>query len=406
MRTGLLFIATLILSIGSAWSQERYVDNIFNSVNIAYDVKYGEAPDYNGVLQDLLMDVYTPANDTDTSRIVILYMHGGGFTDPNQTKSLVHIERMCRSWAKKGYVAVSLDYRLDVTPSHRAITNAMHDTKAAVRFFKANSTTYDINPNWIFLGGESAGAVNAIRAAFVDDPSEVNQPQVMPMSLDQTVGGNSGNPGYSEEVLGTFCLCGGTGAIGNNPFVDPAVINMPGETAPSILFVHGTADPLIPYANAQALKTQADNEGVYNRMIPVWGAGHCPWATFLGHPHSGRYLYYLSEYVIPYWVSTHFVWGLTKERSVHFSEVEEENPIKVYPNPSHGMIQVDGSLINGNESTRINVYNLLGKVVYEAPFNPENAQRTIDLSHLEAGSYYLSIFNDNQVHFVQNLLMR
>jgi acetyl esterase/lipase len=82
-----------------------------------------------------LCDFYDPALDTMPLRPMVIYVHGGGFIDTNQSKSLIHIAAFCDSLARRGYAAAAINYRLDTSISNRAVINAMHDAKAAVRFF-------------------------------------------------------------------------------------------------------------------------------------------------------------------------------------------------------------------------------------------------------------------------------
>ena len=65
-------------------------------------------------LVDLKMDIYSPKNDADKKRAAVIVAHGGSFVagakDDNQ-KSVTY----CDSLAARGFVAVSIEYRLGVT---------------------------------------------------------------------------------------------------------------------------------------------------------------------------------------------------------------------------------------------------------------------------------------------------
>ena len=58
------------------------------------------------------------------------------------------------------------------------------------------------------------------------------------------------------------------------------------------------------------------------------------------------------------------------------------NQIKIYPNPSKGIIQID----HAESLSNIEVYNIEGKLSFKGP-----AKKTIDLSHLESGFYFVKI---------------
>mgnify|MGYP006158812157 FL=1 len=75
----------------------------------------------------------------------------------------------------------------------------------------------------------------------------------------------------------------------------------------------------------------------------------------------------------------HLLWGDNTDISIPETA---SNKIKIYPNPSEGIIQLDypESLSN------IEVYNIEGKLSFKGP-----AKKTIDLSHLESGFYFVKI---------------
>ena len=50
-----------------------------------------------------------------------------------------------------------------------AIVEAMNDAQTAVRFLRANASTYGIDPSRIAIGGSSAGAITALNVAFNAD---------------------------------------------------------------------------------------------------------------------------------------------------------------------------------------------------------------------------------------------
>ena len=177
----------------------RYRDEVFTNFAKTADVTYGSAPDAQGAQQSLELDVYRPQGDTVTNRPAIVWVHGGGFSGGDKTSPEIVDE--ATTFAKKGYVTVSIDYRLrqpgcvGPAPPGRcaaAILDARHDAQAAVRFLRANRGTYGVDPNRIGIGGSSAGAITALNVGFnPDDP------------------GSSGNPGPSSAVQGAVSLSGG-----------------------------------------------------------------------------------------------------------------------------------------------------------------------------------------------------
>src|SRR5690242_2770308 len=180
----------------------RYRDVIFPTLTVTPALTYGSAPDQSGNSVALTLDMYRPAGDTQTGRPAIVLVHGGGFSAGNSHNGAV--VTMAKGFAQRGYVAVSINYRLfnttkekcgtQATPSQNCITaaiTAQHDAQAAVRWLRRNATTYGIDPTRIAVGGGSAGAATALAVA-----------------VNSTDPGASGNPGYSSKVGAAISISG------------------------------------------------------------------------------------------------------------------------------------------------------------------------------------------------------
>ena len=233
----------------------RYRDAVFSEVTKTADVTYGSAPNQEGETVTLKLDVYRPTGDTVTSRPAIVWVHGGSFCCGDKTSAEIVDE--ANTFAKMGYVNVSINYRL--TPGGcsasgatgaclRAIIDAQHDAQAAVRFLRANTATYGVDPSRIAIAGTSAGAITALNVGF-----------------NATNPGTSGNPGFSSDVRAAVSLSGARllGAIDS-------------ADAPSLLF-HGTSDVVVPYQWAKDTYEAARAAGLESYLTSWTGAGHVPY---------------------------------------------------------------------------------------------------------------------------------
>ncbi len=166
-------------------------------------VVYAKALNYCGNRVDLKMNIYKPMGDNNTQRPVAIFIHGGGFSS-NTDFNEYHMNVMAQEFAKRGYVAASIQYReghhkfnygvsfpqptglgvlLDWTEIARAYVSdsaevvralyrAQQDTKAAIRFMKQNHLADSTSTCNVFIGGHSAGAITALAAGLMDKTSE------------------------------------------------------------------------------------------------------------------------------------------------------------------------------------------------------------------------------------------
>jgi para-nitrobenzyl esterase len=235
----------------------RYRDEVFSAVTKTTGVTYGnDVVDQDGQTDHLILDVYRPTGDTKTQRPAIVWVHGGGFSSGDRTSAEIVDE--ATTFAKKGYVNVSIEYRLTNAGCSAAapaltcvaeIVDSQHDAQAAVRFLRKNAATYGVDPTRIAIGGTSAGAITALNVgANSEDP------------------GTSGNPGFSSSVRAAVALSGAK--LGGAP-------ESKGD-APSLLF-HGSSDVVVPYQWAVDTQKQASDAGLVSYLTTYPGEGHVPY---------------------------------------------------------------------------------------------------------------------------------
>ena len=141
-------------------------------------LQYGTAPNYLGQPQNLLLDLYAPPS-TGVARPLIILVHGGGFRSGDRS----NLASNARDYARRGFVAVSLGYRLNPTlrPVNRpslissayiaAAKNAIDDGMESVRWLRNNAATYEIDANRIAMMGSSAGGGVSLGVAVTEDPT-------------------------------------------------------------------------------------------------------------------------------------------------------------------------------------------------------------------------------------------
>ncbi len=133
-----------------------------------------------GPVGEIAVRVYTPIAAGGAALPCLIYYHGGGFV----IGSLDTADATCRTLANEaGVRVISVDYRL--APENK-FPAAVEDAIAALRYIEANAMEFDIDPNRIAVGGDSAGgnlaAVVALMARDTGAPKLSYQLLIYPMT--------------------------------------------------------------------------------------------------------------------------------------------------------------------------------------------------------------------------------
>ncbi len=160
-------------------------------------------------VSNLRMDVYQPDQSIDavTNRPLVIYVHTGDALPPpiNGSPNGTRKDSTCggdlQRMARRGYVAVSMSYRvgwnpLAATEQERrgkllnAIYRAMHDVRQCTRVLKADAAganTYEIDPTKIILMGEGTGGYITLAATTLDDEAELFVEKFRPDPFDPSI---------------------------------------------------------------------------------------------------------------------------------------------------------------------------------------------------------------------------
>lgn len=126
-RQILAFCALLLVytAIAQNPTGKRYKDIVFNDITIDKDLSYNP-----GTSEDLknsyLFDLYQPQNDDVRARPLIIWMHGGGFKFGSKTAKGVKL--WSKTFAQRGYVCASINYRLSKEHPLRHFEDLMRAT--------------------------------------------------------------------------------------------------------------------------------------------------------------------------------------------------------------------------------------------------------------------------------------
>jgi len=228
---------------------------ILVSPNITYATKTHW---FTGQTVTLQLDVYRPdpSIDTETQRPVVILTHGGSFMAGNRQQMAYD----CMEYARRGYVAVTVTYRLgwgcpnDVgillcgvcgplqNNIRTALYAAVQDNMDAIKFMQSNASTYGVDMDWVFVGGDSAGAFTAIHTAvWSQDEANSFAPGGL-AACGQLLSGTNNYP-FTGTIRGIINNCGAIASTSNFG---------PGVPLPVVSF-HDDGDCVVPYGNGTVL---------------------------------------------------------------------------------------------------------------------------------------------------------
>jgi len=390
-----LILLSLLLGCSTLVQAQRYLQEVFPTVNSQTNINYGNAPLWNNVPQALDLDVFQPTGDTATGRPLLLLFHGGSFIS-GQRDDVVMLG-LCNTFAKRGYVTATSSYRLGINNANfaaldrefiKAALRATHDAKAAVRFFKRSvaeqGNPYGIDTNKIYVGGYSAGALAAIHLAYLTDTLQssamLNQEIV---GLGVGLEGASGNPGYTSTAAGVLNIAG---AVLDTNFVKTG--------AATGIHFHGTADEVVPYGRgivralsfpviqvdgSSLLHLRLQHRGTYSELLSYDGALH----NFVAIPS-------ISADIINN--AARFFYNL-QNNSVSVSEANQFR-VHIYPNPASNWLRIENK--EGIEM-EVLIKNIQGQTLLQTTLADGEI---LPLTEVATGMYFLQINQNNntQLH--------
>lgn len=225
--TRLLFTGLFFATIALNAQNDRYLDEIFSEFNVTSNVIYGENI---GIItkepksEELMMDVYEPKGDSVSNRPVVLMLHTGSFLpkiyngQPTGDKTDNAIVEACERFAKKGYVAVAINYRLGWNPESpsedvrrstliQAAYRGLQDVKTAVRFLRKSvgeGNSYGIG-NKFAVGGYGTGGYLSLALATLNNyETELLLPKFIDDSEETMATYGQAVPYIIQSQLGNF----------------------------------------------------------------------------------------------------------------------------------------------------------------------------------------------------------
>lgn len=385
----------------------RFKGPVFTQVKKT-TVDYAPAPNFAELAQTgddsviLKMDVYEPMGDVAVARPVVILAHGGSFMFGNKTD----MKADCERFAKAGYVAVSIQYRLypllvlgfpDSTDIVGTVVKSVSSMKAAVRYFRQDAATVNLfkaDTAHIFIGGYSAGSVCALHTAYLSENDPITPYVQNALDLNGGFAGDAGtaeNRTYSDRISGIYNRSGG---LYNNLWIN--------EGDAPMVSIHGTADDVVFYESGLAAGiAYLEGTGVLHpRALEVGVSSYLE--TVIGGDHSSMYgatSPFAPQYANFQVKAFEKFESITCGTALDATEAVAAVPLKIFPNPAAEMFHLDAGAHTTGAQVRI--IDMQGRLVRVVNYLPGNA---IWVQDLVRGVYSVQvIWEDGDVQVGQLL---
>lgn len=415
----LLFVGASSIHAQTPCESGRYAEDVFANFVVTSDIEYGSNTNAAGNTTTLLLDFYEPENDTETERPLLIWVHGGSFLAGSKTD--IDVKTFSERFAKKGYACASINYRLgffpiDSTNAIKAVVRAVQDLKAAIRFFRqdnATTNTYKIDPNRIYIGGSSAGAITALHVAYLSDECEIED--YLDASALSALGGlegTSGNPGYSTEVSAVINGCGALGRYSWMEAGEVPLCSIHGTNDGTVKYNRGLVNPGIPIMyldGSRMLHERACAIGTENSFYTFHGAPHVPYAGTGAAQlaYMDTTVNFIRDFLVKQlgctetelqpannWAESAYLYPIDYCDGSPVNEVcplaglptAELTQWNMYPNPASNQVTID---LEATGSYSVAIYDLTGRIVYRSKVS--QGAHTIATDLFNSGNYFVRI---------------
>jgi acetyl esterase/lipase len=241
------------------------------------------------------LDIFLPKIGKGPFPVVIAIYGSAWFS--NSSKSANFHVGLDQALLNDGFAVININHRSSREAEWPA---QMHDVKAAIRFIRANASTFSLDNSFIGITGFSSGGHLSSMAGVTSQTKTVKL-NGLEIDLEGSLGKFKEVSSHVDAVVDffgpsnflTMDECAGEpfhdlanspestlvgGALQENKdkvaFANP--ISFITRNDPPFLIFHGNKDPMVPMCQSEQLFEALQKEGVKSEFVIVKGGGHGP----------------------------------------------------------------------------------------------------------------------------------
>lgn len=251
---------------------------IMEGISIASNITYKQIDSLQ-----LQLDVYYPAEKlgkepwdkvSGEQRPTLIYFHGGGWISGDRTSRFLGL----LPYLQKNWCVVNVDYRM---LQETNLIGCLNDCIEAINWVQDHASAYNMDPDRIYLSGESAGGHLALLAGLVQDTQIGNTPVQKRKSNIQGIINWYGiadmapaiefwkDPSYEQMIISKW-----TGDTHHYLEFNSPINHISAATPVPVLSIHGDQDENVEIEQAYRLHERLESQGVRNQLITIPGKKH------------------------------------------------------------------------------------------------------------------------------------
>lgn len=282
---GFLYVAAFLLSFAAS----AVVKMTYNPLGAQYAVHWDDS--VGTIYTDLSygdgeankFDLYVPADRSQKTYGLVVYLHAGGFTSGDKAGDADMLKRFC----SMGFVAAGINYTLRTEHNDASVDSQSQEIKASIPAVMAESERLGYKLDRMAISGGSAGGCLALIYAYRDaktsplpvkcvfeavGPASFHHEDWTPYGLDQS----------PEAAAGLFSVMSGNTITPEMVIADDYQEEMKNisayqwvtEDSPPTLCAYGAYDKVCPFASAKHLIHALEEHNVPYDYIVFPHSGH------------------------------------------------------------------------------------------------------------------------------------
>lgn len=215
---------------------------------------------------ELLLDAFVPKGDGPYPAVLVV--HGGAWRSGDRKQ----LRGYANALVERGFVCFAIDYRLAPKDKFPA---QIEDCREAVKWIRANSASYKVDPDKLGAIGYSAGGhLVCLLGTTGEAPSEKNGNVDTRIQAVAAGGAPTDFRVFPDDGKWAEYWMGGDLKTQPDRFRDASATFFVDKDDPPVFFFNGTDDKLVPIEWSKSCFEALKAKGVKTEMHTIDGAGH------------------------------------------------------------------------------------------------------------------------------------